>query len=358
MREGRRALTTPSWYATILNGIVLALGGTRVRRRDFIKAAAYSAVGWPLTARAQQPEHVRRVGVLTGIGGNDTETKLRISAFLEELQRLGWIEGRNVQIEVRGGAGSTAAVRKYAAELVALKPDILIGTGSVTVPALMDATRTIPIVFTIVIDPVGAGFVEDLSRPGSNVTGFMMFEYSLSGKWLELLKEISPGLKRVAVLRDSNSTAGIGQFAVIQAAAAPLGLTARAINLGDAGEIERGIEASSRFENVGLIATAAPQTVVHRKLIVELAARHKMPAAYVERLFVTDGGLMSYGPNLVQQTRQAATYVDRILKGEKAAELPVQAPTKYELVINLKTAKALGLTVPPTLLARADEVIE
>src|SRR5262249_22586953 len=223
---------SPSWYATILNGIVLALGGTRVRRRDFIKAAAYSAVGWPLTARAQQPEHVRRVGVLTGIGGNDTETKLRISAFLEELQRLGWIEGRNVQIEVRGGAGSTAAVRKYAAELVALKPDILIGTGSVTVPALMDATRTIPIVFTIVIDPVGAGFVEDLSRPGSNVTGFMMFEYSLSGKWLELLKEISPGLKRVAVLRDSNSTAGIGQFAVIQAAAAPLGLTARAINLG------------------------------------------------------------------------------------------------------------------------------
>jgi len=329
-----------------------------VRRRDFIKAAAYSAVVWPITVRAQQPERVRRVGILTGIGGNDAETKLRISAFLEELQRLGWVEGRNVHIEVRGGAGSAVATRKYAAELVALKPDVLLGTGSATVPALLDATRTIPIVFTILIDPVGAGYVDDLSRPGGNITGFMMFEYSLSGKWVELLKEIAPGVKRVAVLRDPHSPAGIGQFAVIQAAAAPLGLTARTINLGDAGEIERGIEAATRFENVGLIATAAAQSVVHRKLIIELAARHRMPAVYIERLFVTDGGLISYGPNLVEQTRHAATYVDRILKGEKPADLPVQAPTKYELVVNLKTAKALNLSVPPALLARADEVIE
>jgi putative ABC transport system substrate-binding protein len=329
-----------------------------MRRRDFISFLGGAVAAWPIATRAQQSERMRRVGVLTGIGGADAETKVRISGFLQSLERLGWTEGRNLQVDIRGGAGSNAAVKKYAAELVTLRPDVILATGSVVVPALLEATHTIPIVFTIVIDPVGAGFVEDLSRPGGNATGYMMFEYSLSGKWVELLKEIAPGIKRVAVLRDPNTTSGIGQFAVIQTAAAPVGISVRAINVGDASEIERGVEASSRFEDVGLIVTASPQSVVHRKLIIALAARHKIPTVYIERLFVTEGGLISYGPNLAEQTRQAATYVDRILKGEKPADLPVQAPTKYELVLNLKTAKTLGLNVSPSLLARADEIIE
>ena len=329
-----------------------------MKRREFITLLGGAAAGWPLAASAQQRERMRRIGVLTGIAGNDAETKLRIAAFSQELQRLGWTEGRNVQIDIRGGAGSSAAVRKYAAELVALGADVILAIGNATVPALVEVTRTVPIVFTVVIDPVGAGFVQNLSRPGGNVTGFMMFEYSLSGKWLELLKQIAPSVTRAAVLRDPTLPAGIGQFAVIQAVAPSQGLEVTAINVSDEREMERGIEAFARSPSGGLIVTASPSTVGHRKLIVMLAAKHRLPAVYIERLFVVEGGLLSYGPNLVDANRRAASYVDRILKGEKPADLPVQAPTKYELVINLKTAKALGLIIPQSLLARADEVIE
>jgi putative ABC transport system substrate-binding protein len=329
-----------------------------MQRREFITLLGGAAATWPLAARAQQGERMRRIGVLTGIAGNDAETKLRIAAFSQELQRFGWTEGRNVQIDIRGGAGSSAAVRKYAAELVALGPDVILAIGNATMPPLVEASRTVPIVFTVVIDPVGAGFVQSLSRPGGNVTGFMMFEYSLSGKWPELLKQIAPSVTRAAVLRDPTIPAGIGQFAVIQAVAPSQGLEVTAINVSDEREIERGIEAFARSPSGGLIVTASPSTVGHRKLIVTLAAQHRLPAVYIERLFVAEGGLLSYGPDLVDANRRAASYVDRILKGEKPADLPVQAPTKYELVINLKTAKALGLDVPQTLLARADEVIE
>jgi putative ABC transport system substrate-binding protein len=328
-----------------------------MRRREFITLIGGAAT-WPIAARGQQGERMRRIGVLTGIAGNDAETKVRIAAFSQELQRLGWTEGRNVQIDIRGGAGSSAAVRKYAAELVALGADVILAIGNATVPALVEVTRTVPIVFTVVIDPVGAGFVQNLSRPGGNVTGFMMFEYSLSGKWPELLKQIAPSLTQAAVLRDPTLPAGIGQFAVIQAVAPSQGLEVTAINVSDEREIERGIEAFARSPSGGLIVTASPSTVGHRKLIVTLAAKHRLPAVYVERLFVAEGGLLSYGPDLVDANRRAASYVDRILKGEKPADLPVQAPTKYELVINLKTAKALGLAIPPMVVARADEVIE
>jgi putative ABC transport system substrate-binding protein len=316
------------------------------------------AATWSLAARAQQQEQMRRIGVLTGLSGEDALTKARIVAFLQELQKLGWTEGRNVRMDIRAGAGNVAAIRKYAAELVAPAPDVIVVTGATPLTLLLEATHTVPIVFTIVPDPMGAGFINKLSRPGGNVTGFMQFEYSLSAKWLELLKEIAPGVTQVAVLRDTSSSAGVAQFAVIQAVAPSLGVEVSAINVGDAGEMDRAVAEFAREPNGGLIVTVAPSTVVHRDLIVALAARHKLPAVYFDRIPVAAGGLISYGPGLVGPFRQAAGYVDRILRGEKPADLPVQAPNKYELVINIKTAKALGLTIPPSVLARADEVIE
>lgn len=336
--------------------LCLSRGGVGMRRRDFIQLFGGAAAAWPLAARAQQ-QKLRRIGVLTGISGADPETKLRVGVFSQELQRLGWVEGRDIQIDIRGSAGNGATGRKNAAELIA-GSDVILAIGNAALPPLVEATRTVPIVFTVVIDPVGAGFVRSLSRPGSNVTGFMMFEYSLSGKWPELLKQIAPGVTRAAVLRESTLPAGIGQFAVIQATAPSQSLEVTAINVSDEREIERGIAAFAGSTNGGLIVTAGPSIINHRKLIVTLAAKHRLPAVYIERLFVVEGGLLSYGPNLVDANRRAASYVDRILKGEKPADLPVQAPNKYELAINLKAAKDLGITVPATLLARADEVIE
>jgi putative ABC transport system substrate-binding protein len=329
-----------------------------MRRREFITLLGGAAVAWPLAANAQQQEGMRRIGMLTGIAGEDVQTKARIAALLQELQKLGWTEGRNFRMDIRAGAGNLTTIRKYAAELVALAPDVIVVSGTTPVTLLLEATHKVPIVFTIVVDPMGAGFVNKLSRPGGNVTGFMLFDYSLSGKWLELLKQVAPGVTQVAVLRDTSSSGGIGQFAVIQAFAPSLGLEVSTINVGDAREMDRAVTEFAREPNGGLIVTAAPSTVVHRDLIIALAARHKLPAVYFDRTPVAEGGLISYGPDLVSQFRQAASYVDRILRGEKPANLPVQAPNKYELVINLKTAKALGLTIPPSVLARANEVIE
>jgi putative ABC transport system substrate-binding protein len=291
-------------------------------------------------------------------GANDPDIRELYAAFLQRLEQLGWVDGRNMRIEIRWPAGDIASIRRYAAELAALAPDIILASGTSTVGPLLEATRTVPIVFAGVADPVGAGFVESLARPGGNATGFMQFEYSLSVKWLELLKQIAPGVTRAAVLRDPVITSGIGQFAVIQSAAPLLGLDVSPVNVRIAGEIERAVTAFAGSANGGLIVTASGLAAINRDLIIMLAARHKLPAVYARRLFVASGGLISYGPDRVDLFRQAAEYVDRILKGEKPADLPVQAPTKYELVLNLKTAKALGLEVPPTLLARADEVIE
>jgi ABC-type uncharacterized transport system substrate-binding protein len=330
-----------------------------MRRRAFITLLGGAAAAWPLAARAQQPERMRRIGVLLGgAGADDPDRQANIAAFLQVLQQLGWTDGRNVKIEYRSPAGDASNTRKYAAELAALAPDVILSSGTAGTGPLLQATRTVPIVFVNVADPVGAGFVDSLSRPGGNTTGFMQFEYSLSGKWLELLKQIAPGVTRAAVLRDPAITSGIGQFAVIQSVAPSVGVEASAINVRDAGEIERAVAAFARSSNGGMIVTASALSVLHRELIIALAARHKLPAVYYRRYFVTSGGLLSYGSDLNDQYRRAAGYVDRILKGEKPADLPVQAPTKYELVINLKTAKALGLEVPPTVLARADEVIE
>jgi putative ABC transport system substrate-binding protein len=302
---------------------------------------------------------MRRVGVLWSLAADDPEGKARLAAFLQGLQELGWTDGRNVRIDYRWAAADANRSRRYAAELVALAPDVILASTSQSVAALQQTTRTVPIVFASVVDPVGAGFVASLARPGGNATGFTLFEYSLSGKWLELLKEIAPNLTRIAVLRDPAVAGGIGQFAAIQAMAPPsFGAELNPIDVRDAGEIERDIAAFARGSNSGLIVTASSGATVHRELIIMLAARHRLPAVYAFRYFVTSGGLISYGPDLNDQYRRAAGYIDRILKGEKAADLPVQAPTKYELAINLKTAKALGLTVPPSLLARADEVIE
>src|SRR5690242_6642053 len=328
-----------------------------MRRREFI-TLILGAAAWPLAANAQQQEGMRRIGILTGIAGEDVQTKARIAAFLQELQKLGWTEGRNVRMDIRAGAGNLATIRKYAADLVALAPDVIVVSGSTPLTLLLEVTHTVPIVFTIVVDPMGAGFINKLSRPGGNATGFMTFDYGVSGKWVELLKQVAPGVEQVAVLRDTSSSAGIGQFAVIQAFAPSLGLEVSTINVGDAREMDRAVTAFAREPNGGLIITAAPSTVVHRALIIALAARHKLPAVYFDRTPVAEGGLISYGPDLVGQFRQAAGYVDRILRGEKAANLPVQAPNKYELVINLKTAKALDLAIPPSVLARADEIIE
>ena len=329
-----------------------------MQRREFIRLVSGAAAAWPFTVRAQQGDRIRRIGVLTGGRAEDADVKARNAAFEQALQQLGWTQGRNVRIDYRFAGGDAAIIRKQAEELVALAPDVIVSSGSFSTGHLLRATHTVPVVFAIVPDPVGSGFVDSLSQPGGNATGFMQFEYGLSGKWLELLKEIAPSLTRAIVLWDPAITAGIGQFAIIQSVATSAGVDVRPVNLRNAGEIERAITAFARAPNGGLIVTASALAQVHRKLIITLAARYKLPAVYYERVFITDGGLISYGANFVDQYRRAAGYVDRILKGEKPADLPVQAPTKYELVINLKTAKALGLTVPPTVLARADEIIE
>jgi putative ABC transport system substrate-binding protein len=329
-----------------------------MRRRELIKLAGSAAATWPFAALAQQSERMRRVGVLFGLAANDPQGQAIVATLLQALQRLGWIDGRNVRIDFRWSGGNAEDARKLAMELVTLGPDVLVGTGGASIGPLFQATRSIPIVFANVPDPVGSGFVESLSRPGGNTTGFLQFEYSLSGKWPELLKQIAPSVIRAAVLRDLAISAGIGQFAVIQAMAPSQSLEVTAINASDEKEIERGIEASARLPNGGLIVTASASNLGNRKLIVGLAARHRLPAVYFQRVFVIEGGLISYGADFVDQYRRAAGYIDRILKGEKPAELPVQAPTKYELAINLRTAKALGLTVPQSLLAQADEVIE
>ena len=331
---------------------------TDLRRRDFIAALGGAAAAWPLAARAQQGERMRRIGVLLPGAADDAEFQARVGAFHQALALLGWTIGRNVRIDIRWATTNAADIRRHAAELVALAPDVILAHGGSTVGPLLQATRTVPIVFPVVGDPVGAGFVDSLARPGGNATGFMIFEYSLGGKWLELLKQIAPGVTRAAVLRDAAQGAGTGQFAAIQAMAPSLRVEVNPVNMRDAGEIERAVVAFARSPNGGLIVTPSGPAFVHRDLIIALAARHKLPAVYSDRYFVAAGGLVSYGANEVDQYRQAAAYVDRILKGEKPADLPVQAPTRYETVINLKTAKALGLTVPPTLLARADEVIE
>jgi len=328
-----------------------------MRRRDFIKAVAGSSVAWSLAARAQQPERVRRIGVLIPTA-DDLEARTRLTTFQQALQGLGWTDGRNVHIDSRFSAGNAADTRKFAAELAALAPDVILAVGSPGLPPLLQATQTVPIVFVVVPDPVGAGYVESLARPGGNATGFMMFEYNLCGKWLELLKEIAPGVTRAAVLRDPAIVAGIGQFAVIQSVAPSVGVDVIPVNLGNSAEIERAVAAFASYANGGLISTASALSAIHRDLIITLAAQHKLPAVYQERNYVKAGGLISYGPNFLDQFRLAASYVDRILNGEKPANLPVQAPTKYELVVNLKTAKALGLAIPQTVLGRADEVIE
>jgi len=330
-----------------------------MQRREFITLLGGAAAAWPRAARAQQADRMRRVGVLESRAADDPEGRARLAVFAQGLRELGWTEGRNVRIDYRWGTVDADRYRTYAAELVALAPDVILASASVSVAALQHTTRTVPIVFVNVIDPVGAGFVASLARPGGNATGFTLFEYSLSGKWLELFKEIGPNLTRIAILRDPAIAAGIGQFAVIQAMAPPsLGVELSPIDERDGSEIERDIAAFARAPNGGLIVTASQGAVANRELIITLAARHRLPAVYPFRYFVTSGGLISYGPDTTEQYRRAPGYVDRILKGEKAADLPVQAPTKYELAINLKTAKALGLTVPPLLLARADQVIE
>jgi putative ABC transport system substrate-binding protein len=329
-----------------------------VRRREFIAVLGGAAASWPIAARAQQPERMRRIGVLMNSSATDSEGKARFAAFLQGLQQLGWTDGRNVRMDIRWGAtGDIDGIRKYAAELVALSPDVILATTTPSIAALQQATRTVPIVFAMVVDPVGAGFVESLARPGGSTTGFMQFEYSLSGKWLELLKQIAPAVTRTAVFRDPSNPTGIGQFAVIQVMAPPLGMEVIPVDVREVAEMERAVAAFNRIANGGLIVTGG-QATVHRELIFQLAARHRLPAVYPYRYYVTSGGLISYGPDLPGLFRHAAGYVDRILNGAKPADLPVQAPTKYELVINLRTAKTLGLEVPATVLARADEVIE
>jgi putative ABC transport system substrate-binding protein len=329
-----------------------------VRRRSFITLLGGAAAAWPMATRAQQGERVRRIGVLISLAADDPETQRRVTAFVQGLQELGWTDGRNVRIDTRWAAGDADSARKYVAELIALAPDVFLASGGSVMGPLLQATRTVPVVFTLTPDPVGAGFVASLARPGGNATGFTAFEYGISAKWLELLKEIAPRVTRAAVLRDATLPQGVGQFAIIQAVAASFGVELRPIDLRDADEIERAVTAFAREGNGGLIVTASGLAIVHRELIIRLATRHKVPAVYFQRIFATNGGLVSYGADPIDPHRRAAGYVDRILKGEKPADLPVQASTKYELVINLKTAKAIGIEIPPTLLARADEVIE
>jgi len=329
-----------------------------MKRRAFITLICGAAAAWPLAARAQQTDRVRRIGVLMSTAADDAEGQARLRAFVQGLQELGWTDGRNVRFDYRWPAGDAERIRRYAAELVALAPDVILAGGGAVVPSLLQATRTVPIVFTQTPDPVGAGFVNSLARPGGNVTGFTTYEYGISAKWLELLKEIAPHVTRAAVIRDAAIASGTGQWGALQSVAPSFGVELSPVNMLDAGEIERAVAAFARSPNGGVILTGSTLAVIHRDLIVTLAARHKLPAVYNARFFVTGGGLISYGPDSIDPHRRAAGYVDRILKGEKPADLPVQAPTKYELVINLKTAKALGLTVPDKLLARADEVIE
>jgi len=328
-----------------------------MNRREFITLLG-AAAAWPLGARAQQPERMRRIGMLLPATADDSEFQARIEAFLQALALLGWTIDRNARIDIRWAGSEAADIRRQAAELVALVPDVILAHNAAVVAPLLQMTRTVPIVFPVAGDPVGAGLVESLARPGGNATGFMSYEFSAGGKWLELLKQIAPSVTRAAVLRDATQGSGTSQFAAIQALAPSLNMEVTPINMRNAGEIERGITAFARSPNVGLIATATNATTVHRNLIIMLAAQHKLPAVYPARLFVANGGLVSYGFSVIEQYRKAAGYVDRILKGEKPADLPVQAPTRYELVINLKTAKALGLEVPSMLLASADEVIE
>ena len=332
-----------------------------VRRRDFLRLVGSGTAAWPLAARAQQSERMRRVAVLSSAGSTDTsdpEIEANVTAFVQALQQLGWASGHNLRIDHRVGGNNADRIRKLAAELAALAPDVILTAGATSVGPLLQATRSVPVVFVNVADPVGAGYAESLARPGGNATGFMSFEYNLSGKWVELLKQIAPSVTRAGVLRDAAISSGIGQFAVIQSVAPSIGVDVSPISLRDSGEIERGIAAFARFANGGLIATASAATVFHRDLIIKLAAQHKLPAVYSRRVYVTSGGLISYGSDILDQFRRAAGYVDRILKGEKPAEMPVQVPTKYEMVINLKTAKALGIIIPPSVLARADDVIE
>jgi putative ABC transport system substrate-binding protein len=329
-----------------------------VKRRDFITLLGGAAAAWPLAASAQQAARMRRVGMLLPATADDAEYQVRVGAFLQELQQFGWALGRNVRIDTRWAGARADDVRRQAAELVALAPDVILAHGATTVVPLLQVTRAIPIVFPIAADPVAEGYVESLARPGGNVTGFMSFEYGIGGKWLELLKQIAPAVSRVAILRDPAQAGGGTQFAVIQALAPSLRVEVSPVNLRDAGEIERAVTAFAHSPNGGLIATATAQALAHRDLIIKLAAQHRLPAFYYDRAFVAAGGLASYGVDYLDQYRRAAGYVDRILKGEKPADLPVQAPTKYDLVINLKTAKTLGLTVPQPLLITADEVIE
>jgi putative tryptophan/tyrosine transport system substrate-binding protein len=329
-----------------------------MRRRNFITLLGGAAIAWPLAARAQQREPVRRIGVPLPGTADDQVWQARLAAFHQGLALLGWTIGRNMRIDARWATPNVAEIRRQAAELAALAPDVILAGGTSSVGPLLQATHSVPIVFTLTNDPVGSGFVDSLARPGGNATGFMVWEFSIGGKWLELLKEIAPGVTRVAVLRDATQGFAVSTFAAIQTAAPSLGVEVIPVNMRDAGEIEQSVKAFARSANGGLIPSPSAAGVRHRDLIVTLAARHKLPAVYWERSFVAAGGLISYGPDIVDEFRKAAGYVDRILKGEKPADLPVQAPTNLGLVINTKTAKALGLDVPPTLLARADEVIE
>ena len=329
-----------------------------MRRREFITLLGGAAATWPLAAQAQQAEPIRRIGVLMNRAADDPVGQAYVEAFRQGLQQLGWSEDRNVRIDIRWGENDVDRDRKYAGELVALAPDIFLASGGLSVAALQHVTRTLPIVFVNLVDPIGAGLVASLARPGGNTTGFMNFEYSLSGKWPELLKQIAPNVMRAAVIRDATNPAGIGQFSAVQGAAQTLGIEVSPINVHDADEIERAVAAFARSVNGGLIVTPSASVLDHHDVIIALAAQHKLPAVYGDRSKVIRGGLISYGPDRVDQFRRAADYVNRILKGEKPGDLPVQAPTKYELVINLKTAKALGLDVPLQLQQRADEVIE
>jgi putative ABC transport system substrate-binding protein len=329
----------------------------KMKRREFITLLG-GAAAWPLAARARQPERMRRIAVLMAMTADDPESAPRLASFAQGLQQSGWTIGQNVRVDYRWGGSNADNMRKYAAELVALAPDVILAHSSAAVAPLLQATRTIPIVFTIVADPVGAGYVDSLARPGGNATGFAWAEYSIGGKWLELLKEIAPRVTRAAVLRDAALAVGTGQFGAIQSVAPSFGVELTPVGVRGAEEIERGITTFAQGTNSGLIMTGSTGALFHRGLIVRLAARHRLPAVYFGRYFVTGGGLISYAPDYIDLFRRPASYVDRILKGEKPSELPVQNPTKYELVINLKTARTLGLTVPPTLLARADEVIE
>ena len=328
-----------------------------MRRREFITLIG-GAAAWPLAARAQQPERMRRVGVLSALAADDSETQARLTAFAQGLQQLGWTSGRNVRIDYRLGAGDAERMHRRVAEVIELAPDVILANGTSAVGPLIQATRTIPIVFVNVSDPVGAGYVASLARPGGNVTGFTLFEYGMSGKWLELLKQVAPHLTRAAVLRDPTQPTGIAQLAALHSVAPSLGVELSPVGVRDRDEIERGVDAFARGSNDGLIVTAGVRGITYRDLIIALAARYRLPAIYPYRIAAIGGGLMSYGVDSADSYRRSASYVDRILKGDKPADLPVQQPTKFDLVINLKTAKALGLEVPPTVLARADEVIE